>query len=106
MKIILIYVDAIWGPAVRPGSAQESALMKALGLRDALAGQSARLRAAAEYAHAAVRLLDDAMPAWKITTVGKSVLFIVTELIIYIKIFVCVIGFMKFVCRIMQINFI
>ncbi|KAJ8730287.1 hypothetical protein PYW07_017325 [Mythimna separata] len=65
-------LDSIWGSSARPGSAQESALTKALGLRDALASVSARLRAAAEYAHAAVRLLDDAMPAWKMTTVGKS----------------------------------
>ncbi|KAJ8727952.1 hypothetical protein PYW08_016337 [Mythimna loreyi] len=66
-------LDSIWGTTARPGSTQESELTKALGLRDALASVSARLRAAAEYAHAAVRLLDDAMPAWKMTTVGKSV---------------------------------
>ncbi|KAF9421003.1 hypothetical protein HW555_002986 [Spodoptera exigua] len=64
-------LDSIWGSNTRPGSAQENALTKAIGLRDALAAVSARLRAAAEYAHAAVRLLDDAMPAWKLTTVGK-----------------------------------
>ncbi|XP_050561107.1 uncharacterized protein LOC126912558 [Spodoptera frugiperda] len=65
-------LDSIWGSNTRPGSSQENALTKAIGLRDALAAVSARLRAAAEYAHAAVRLLDDAMPAWKLTTVGKS----------------------------------
>ncbi|XP_049699961.2 uncharacterized protein LOC110378310 [Helicoverpa armigera] len=65
-------LDSIWGNGSRPGTTQESELTKALGLRDALATVSARLRAAAEYAHAAVRVLDDAMPAWKLTTVSKS----------------------------------
>ncbi|CAD0199299.1 unnamed protein product [Chrysodeixis includens] len=65
-------LETIWGNSTRPGSPQEGALTKAIGLRDALAAVSARLRAAAEYAHAAVRLVDDAMPAWKLTSVGKS----------------------------------
>ncbi|XP_026725232.1 uncharacterized protein LOC113492113 [Trichoplusia ni] len=65
-------LETVWGNSIRPGSPQEGALTKAIGLRDALAAVSARLRAAAEYAHAAVRLVDDALPAWKLTSVGKS----------------------------------
>ncbi|XP_053607925.1 uncharacterized protein LOC128673828 isoform X1 [Plodia interpunctella] len=65
-------MDTLWGNRTRPGTPLEGALTRARGLRDALASVSARLRAAAEYAHAAVRLLDDALPAWKMTTVGKS----------------------------------
>lgn len=49
----------------------ERALTRAGALRDALASVSAKLRAAAVYAHAAARLVDDALPAWKITSVGK-----------------------------------
>ncbi|XP_075973564.1 BH3-only protein sayonara [Anticarsia gemmatalis] len=65
-------LGSIWGSSTRPGTPLEGALTKASALRDALAQVSARLRAAAEYAHAAVRMLDDALPAWKLTTVGKS----------------------------------
>nr|XP_037872875.1 uncharacterized protein LOC110385095 [Bombyx mori] len=67
-----LLLESLWGNDLRPGTAQESALTKASALRDALASVSAKLRAAAEYAHAAVRLLDDALPAWKLTSVGKS----------------------------------
>ncbi|CAB3253767.1 unnamed protein product [Arctia plantaginis] len=65
-------LESLWGAETRPGTPLESVLTKACALRDALAQVSARLRAAAEYAHAAVRLMDDALPAWKLTTVGKS----------------------------------
>ncbi|GBP30749.1 hypothetical protein EVAR_82491_1 [Eumeta japonica] len=56
----------------RPGVTLEAALRRAKALRDALAAVSARLRAAAGYAHAAARHVDDALPAWKITSLGKS----------------------------------
>ncbi|KAL0892805.1 hypothetical protein ABMA27_014501 [Loxostege sticticalis] len=65
-------IESIWGDGTRPSTSLEGALSRARALRDALASVSARLRAAAEYAHAAVRLLDDALPAWKLATVGKS----------------------------------
>lgn len=63
----------MWTNSSRPGTSQESALLKACALRDALSSVSARLRAAVEYAHAAARLVDDAMPAWRMTSVGKLV---------------------------------
>lgn len=66
--------DSIWGNTLRPGTPIEGALSKARALRDSLATVSSRLRAAAEYAHAAVRKIEDAMPAWKLTPVGKLVL--------------------------------
>lgn len=69
-----LITDSIWGDNTPPGTPLEGELTRARGLRDALASVSARLRAAAEYAHAAVRMLDDALPAWKMTTVGKLVL--------------------------------
>ncbi|CAH0398022.1 unnamed protein product [Chilo suppressalis] len=65
-------IESIWSGKSRPGTPLEDKLSKASALRDALASVSARLRAAAEYAHAAARLVDDAMPAWKMTSVGKS----------------------------------
>ncbi|KAI5651922.1 hypothetical protein NE865_00259 [Phthorimaea operculella] len=65
-------LDSVWSNTLRPGIPLETALTRATALRDALASVSARLRAAAEYAHAAARLLDDALPAWKLTSVGKS----------------------------------
>ncbi|XP_063380569.1 uncharacterized protein LOC134667181 isoform X1 [Cydia fagiglandana] len=65
-------LDSVWANTLRPGTPLEDALSRARGLRDALAAVSARLRAAAEYAHAAVRLLDDALPAWKLSGVGKT----------------------------------
>ncbi|XP_028172804.1 uncharacterized protein LOC114361816 [Ostrinia furnacalis] len=65
-------LESIWSESNRPSASLEGALLRARALRDALAGVGARLRAAAEYAHGAVRLLDDALPAWKLTTVGKS----------------------------------
>ncbi|KAJ0177042.1 hypothetical protein K1T71_007051 [Dendrolimus kikuchii] len=65
-------LESIWTNSNRPGTSQESALSEACALRDALSSVSARLRAAAEYAHAAARLVDDAMPAWRLTSVGKS----------------------------------
>ncbi|CAG9786325.1 unnamed protein product [Diatraea saccharalis] len=64
--------ESIWSDSSRPGTPLEEKLSRACALRDALASVSARLRAAAEYAHAAARLVDDAMPAWKMTAVGKS----------------------------------
>ncbi|XP_049869371.1 uncharacterized protein LOC126369121 [Pectinophora gossypiella] len=65
-------IDSVWGNTLRPGTPLETALSRASALRDALASVSTKLRAAAEYAHAAARLLDDALPAWKLTSVGKS----------------------------------
>lgn len=65
--------DSIWARTTRPGTPLEGAMKKATALRDALAAVSARLRAAAEYAHSAVRMLDDALPAWKLTAIGKLV---------------------------------
>ncbi|XP_030025002.1 uncharacterized protein LOC115443657 [Manduca sexta] len=65
-------LDSLWGNNQRPGTPLENSLMKAIALRDALASVSAKLRAAAEYAHAAVKALDDAIPAWKLTPIGKS----------------------------------
>ncbi|XP_073944651.1 BH3-only protein sayonara [Choristoneura fumiferana] len=65
-------LDSVWSDTLRPGTPLEDALGRARALRDALAGVSARLRAAAEYAHAAVRLLDDGLPAWKLSAVGKN----------------------------------
>ncbi|XP_026317615.1 uncharacterized protein LOC113228500 isoform X1 [Hyposmocoma kahamanoa] len=65
-------LDRIWGSAPRPGTPTEGALTRAGALRDALASVSAKLRAAAVYAHAAARLVDDALPAWKLISVGKS----------------------------------
>ncbi|KAM3964523.1 uncharacterized protein ACR2FA_001493 [Aphomia sociella] len=64
-------LETIWGDSARPDTSLESELTRARGLRDALASVSVRLRAAAEYAHAAVRLLDNALPAWKLTSVGN-----------------------------------
>ncbi|XP_052759503.1 uncharacterized protein LOC113520046 isoform X1 [Galleria mellonella] len=64
-------LESIWGDSLRPGTPLENELTRARGLRDALASVSVRLRAAAEYSHAAVRLLDDALPSWKLTSVGN-----------------------------------
>lgn len=69
----MLLLDSVWCDTLRPGTPLEAALGRARALRDALAGVGARLRAAAEYAHAAVRLLDDGLPAWKLSAVGKSV---------------------------------
>lgn len=66
-----LITENMWGSTTRPGTPLEGALKKATALRDALADVSARLRAAAEYAHGAVRMLDDALPAWKLTAIGK-----------------------------------
>lgn len=68
---IIKFSDRIWGSAPRPGTPIEGALTRAGALRDALASVSAKLRAAAVYAHAAARLVDDALPAWKLISVGK-----------------------------------
>ncbi|KOB65827.1 Uncharacterized protein OBRU01_17600 [Operophtera brumata] len=65
-------LESIWGSSTRPGTPLEGALKKRTALRDALAAVSVRLRAAAEYAHSAVRMLDDALPAWKLTAIGKN----------------------------------
>ncbi|KAL4709911.1 hypothetical protein ACJJTC_003874 [Scirpophaga incertulas] len=67
-------IESLWKESSRPGTPLEGALSRARALRDALSGVGARLRAAVEYAHAAVRLLDDALPAWKLTNVGKYAL--------------------------------
>ncbi|XP_072931789.1 uncharacterized protein synr [Epargyreus clarus] len=65
-------LDSTWSNGSRPGTGIEDALGRAHALRGALASVSARLRAAVEYVHAALRLLDEALPAWKLASVGKS----------------------------------
>ncbi|XP_045497704.1 uncharacterized protein LOC123695812 isoform X2 [Colias croceus] len=50
----------------------EIAVARSKELRDALASVSVRLRAAADYVQNALRLLDDALPAWKMASIGKS----------------------------------
>ncbi|XP_046959769.1 uncharacterized protein LOC124529880 [Vanessa cardui] len=65
-------LSCLWSESQRPGITFEVACERAMAFRDALASVSARLRAAAESAHTALKLLDDALPAWKLTTVGKS----------------------------------
>nr|CBH09294.1 HM00051 [Heliconius melpomene] len=64
-------LDSIWNNEPRPGKNLEEALSRAHALRDALATVSSRLRAAADYAHTALKLLDDALPTWKLASIGK-----------------------------------
>nr|AGC92704.2 hypothetical protein [Heliconius erato] len=65
-------LDSIWKNDPRQGKQLEEALSRARALRDALATVSSRLRAAADYAHTALKLLDDALPTWKLASIGKS----------------------------------
>ncbi|CAH2106662.1 unnamed protein product [Euphydryas editha] len=65
-------LSCIWTDDERPGTSLEGACERARALRDALALVSARLRASAESVHTALRLLDDALPVWKLASVGKS----------------------------------
>ncbi|XP_045448814.1 uncharacterized protein LOC123657280 [Melitaea cinxia] len=65
-------LSCIWTDNKRPGTSLEGACERARALRDALALVSARLRASAESVHSALRLLDDALPVWKLASVGKS----------------------------------
>ncbi|XP_069358583.1 uncharacterized protein synr [Maniola hyperantus] len=63
---------ALWSDDQRPDPNLEEEFERAHSLRDALASISMRLRAAVEYAHSGLRLLDDALPAWKLASMGKS----------------------------------
>ncbi|XP_041978704.1 uncharacterized protein LOC121732792 [Aricia agestis] len=65
-------LERIWSGSTRPGLSLESDLARAQSLRDGLALATARLRAASEYARAALRLFDDALAAWKYAAVGRS----------------------------------
>ncbi|XP_038212033.1 uncharacterized protein LOC119832434 [Zerene cesonia] len=65
-------LDSIWLNKTRPGSSLERAVERCQELRDALAAVSVRLRAAADYVQSALRLLDDALPSWKMASIGKS----------------------------------
>ncbi|CAH0719563.1 unnamed protein product, partial [Brenthis ino] len=65
-------LDCIWSDGRRPGMQLEDALERVHALRNALASVSSRLRAAAEYAQSALKLLDSALPTWKLASIGKS----------------------------------
>ncbi|CAH2240305.1 jg14291 [Pararge aegeria aegeria] len=65
-------LGVIWSDNQRPDLQLEDEFGRAHSMRNALASVSTRLRAAVEYAHSALRLLDDALPAWKLASIGKS----------------------------------
>ncbi|XP_052740430.1 uncharacterized protein LOC112054702 [Bicyclus anynana] len=65
-------LGAIWSDGQRPDVSLEEEFERVHSLRDGLANVSMRLKAAVEYAHSALRLLDDALPAWKLASIGKS----------------------------------
>ncbi|CAK1595862.1 unnamed protein product [Parnassius mnemosyne] len=56
----------------RPDTPLEEALKRARALCHALASVSVRLQAAVNYAHAAARTMDEALPSWKLLSLGKN----------------------------------
>ncbi|XP_050670838.1 uncharacterized protein LOC126969449 [Leptidea sinapis] len=65
-------LDSIWSQKQRPEEYLERSVASTLSLRDALALVSIRLRAAANYAQSSLRSIDEALPAWKLASIGTS----------------------------------
>ncbi|VVD04482.1 unnamed protein product, partial [Leptidea sinapis] len=65
-------LDSIWSEKQRPEEYLERSVASTLSLRDALALVSIRLRAAANYAQSSLRSIDEALPAWKLASIGTA----------------------------------
>ncbi|XP_045487978.1 uncharacterized protein LOC123689935 [Pieris rapae] len=65
-------IDSLWFKKSRPGLYIESALQRSQDLRNALASVSTRLRAASEYGQNGIRLVEAALRAWKLASIGRS----------------------------------
>ncbi|XP_068632039.1 uncharacterized protein [Battus philenor] len=64
-------LDSIWNDNLKVVTSFEKSLKRSCALRDALANVCVRMRTAAEYAHTATSAVDDALLAWKLTSVGN-----------------------------------